>query len=254
MIVCYSVRIMQELDERERRTSFFLQLNSSQQVSHLFFDCCVAKVLRTYLSDIFHISLGTNFESVARWWVSNRKYKVMNCFSATLMWCLWKFRNEMCFQGKGWKGEKILLQKLCNMVKKWRILFSEGDLELLDQVLTSLYSKLAQTLGLPNVSQNSATRSSPGNGSSLETFPGRASTNAHWANTEDDGVSTTETNCITACASVLPICDSLDRLATLNSSGRASNTPWDCTPELICLDMLCFYEIKRGTFSLKKKQ
>lgn len=60
MIVCYSVRIMQELDERERRTSFFLQLNSSQQVSHLFFDCCVAKVLRTYLSDIFHISLGTN--------------------------------------------------------------------------------------------------------------------------------------------------------------------------------------------------
>ena len=149
----------------------------------------------------------------------------MNCFSAALMLCLWKFRNKMCFQGKGWKGEKIILQKLCNMVKKWRILFSEGDLELLDQVLTSFYSKLAQPLGLPNVPQYSPTRSSPGNGSSLETFPGRASTNALWVNAEDDGLSTEESICITACASVLPICDSLDRLATLNSSGRASNTP-----------------------------
>ena len=196
-----------------------------ETVSHLFFDCCVAKVLWIYLSEIFHISLGVNFESVARWWVSNRKYKVMNCFSAALMLCLWKFRNEMCFQGKGWKGEKIILQKLCNMVKKWRILFSEGDLELLDQVLTSLYSKLAQPLGLPNVPQYSPTRSSPGNGSSLETFPGRASTYALWVNAEDDGLSTEESICITACASVLPICASRNRLATLNSSGRALNMP-----------------------------
>ena len=42
----------------------------------------------------------------------------MNKFAAALMLCLWKFRNEMCFQGKGWKGEKIILQMLCNIVKK----------------------------------------------------------------------------------------------------------------------------------------
>ena len=177
-----------------------------------------------------------------RWWVSNRKYKIMNSFWATLMWYLWKFRNEMCFQGKSWMGEKLLLQKLCNMVKKWRILFSEGDLELLDQTLTSLYSKLVQPLGLPNVSQNSPTRSSPENRSSLGMLPGRVSTNAHWVTSEDDGLSTNATHAIAAFSPILPSFASLEHLATLNSNGRASNTPWGCTLELLC--WTCFVSMK----------
>ena len=55
-------------------------VRSKKLLPTFFFYCCVAKALWIYLSDIFHISLGANFESVARWWVSNRKYKIMNSF------------------------------------------------------------------------------------------------------------------------------------------------------------------------------
>ena len=65
--------------------------SEQETVHHLFFECCVAKVLWTYISEIFHVALGTDYESIARWWISNKTYKVMNCFSAALMWCLWKF-------------------------------------------------------------------------------------------------------------------------------------------------------------------
>ena len=138
----------------EDKTCLFC--SEQETVGHLFFDCCVAKVLwaHLYLSDIFQITLGVDYESVARWWVSNKKYKIMNSFATALMWCLWKFQNEMCFQGKIWSGEKLLLGKLLNMLKYWRILFTGGDLDTLDQALSSLSVKLAHPLGLPYPSQN----------------------------------------------------------------------------------------------------
>ena len=129
-----------------------LFFSEQETICHLFFNCCVAKVLWAHLPDIvdiFHINPGTDYESVARWWVSNKKNKVMNSFSAALMWCFWKLRNEMCFQGKLWMGEKVLLTKLFNMLKSWRILFADGDLDTLDQALRCLQHKMAQQVGLP---------------------------------------------------------------------------------------------------------
>ena len=72
----------------------------------------------------------------------------MNCCSSTLMWCLMKTRNEICFQGKGWLGEKPLVRKMVNTLQNWRILFSDGDLEALDQILMALNVKLNQPLTL----------------------------------------------------------------------------------------------------------
>jgi hypothetical protein len=107
----------------EDKTCLFC--SEQETVGHLFFGCCVAKVLWAYLTNIFHVTLGVNYESVARWWVSNKKYKIMNSFLTALMWCLLKFRNEMCFQGKMWMGEKLLLRNMFNMLKSWRILFAD---------------------------------------------------------------------------------------------------------------------------------
>ena len=149
--------------------------SEQETVHHLFFECCVPKVLWTYISEIFHVALGTDYESIARWWISNKTYKVMNCFSAALMWCLWKFRNEMCFQGKMWRGEKLLLSRLYNMLKSWRILFVDGDLDTLNQALSKLQHMLQQPPRLLGQSQEYSIMwtSSEETSSSTGALPGR---------------------------------------------------------------------------------
>jgi hypothetical protein len=42
---------------------------------------------------------GVDFESVARWWISENKNSVLNMFSTAVLWVLWTVHNEMCFQG-----------------------------------------------------------------------------------------------------------------------------------------------------------
>ena len=73
----------------------------------------------------------------------------MNSFAAALMWCLWKFRNEMCFQGKSWHEEKLLLRRIINTMKNWRVLFVDGDLATLDQALSVLQTVMEKPLCLP---------------------------------------------------------------------------------------------------------
>ena len=68
-----------------------------ETINHLFFECCVPTTMWCHLSDIFDKNLGANFESVARWWVSEKKNSVLNTGSAALLWSLWKLRNDLCF-------------------------------------------------------------------------------------------------------------------------------------------------------------
>lgn len=148
-----------------------------ETVTHLFFDCCVAKILWGYLVEIFHHPLGIDFESAARWWVSNAKHKIMNGCSATLMWSLWRFRNEMCFHGKIWMGEKDLVRKLLNILRNWRSLYTDEDAMKLDQVMGDLANKLEAPLGLPTPAQRRLQRSSSQEESAsvLEVSAGRTS-------------------------------------------------------------------------------
>jgi len=106
------------------------------------FGCCVAKVLCSYLSDTFHIDFGNDYEPIARWCVSNNKYKVMNRFSAALMWCLWKFNNEMCLDCLATKlfgaagvqlqshAKQALNNEMCFQGKMW---MEKAALEKIDQ-------------------------------------------------------------------------------------------------------------------------
>ena len=111
----------------------------SETVHHLFFECCVPTTMWCHLSEIFDRNLGTDFESVARWWI-NKKNAVLNtCCTAflntcctALMWCTWKMRNDFSFQAKMWRSEKDLLVKLIKTLKNWRTLCKTADLQELD--------------------------------------------------------------------------------------------------------------------------
>jgi hypothetical protein len=91
--------------------------NEHEIVHHLFFDCVVAKVIWGCISDVFDKDIGTAFQSVARWWISENKNSVLNIFSSAVLWTLWSTRNDLSFQDKSWPGVKEILRRLCSVTR-----------------------------------------------------------------------------------------------------------------------------------------
>ena len=50
----------------------------NESITHLFFDCCVAKWIWNCISEILGIRIVQDFESVARFWLANKRHKVTN--------------------------------------------------------------------------------------------------------------------------------------------------------------------------------
>jgi len=75
-----------------------LLCSEKESINHVFFECCVAKLVLDYISEILGLSIGHDFESVASFWLANKKHKVTNTISVAVLWSFWKFRNELCFQ------------------------------------------------------------------------------------------------------------------------------------------------------------
>jgi hypothetical protein len=96
--------------------------NELESVSHLFFKCCVVRLVWSEIAEISGKEIGTYFESVATLWVADKKYKVLNVCSAAALWAIWKLRNEFCFKGAIWSGVQMLLRKITRMVRDWRLL------------------------------------------------------------------------------------------------------------------------------------
>jgi hypothetical protein len=71
---------------------------------------------------MFDKSIGTDFESVAKWWLCDKKFKVLNICTTAIMWSLWKLRNEICFQGVKWRGMQVLFFKCVQMLRRWKII------------------------------------------------------------------------------------------------------------------------------------
>lgn len=91
----------------------------SESINHLFFECCIAKLNWECISELLDLGLGQDFESVARFWVANKRHKVTNTVSSAVLWSIWKFQNELCFQGRKWMGVKDMLIKIAKMLRRW---------------------------------------------------------------------------------------------------------------------------------------
>jgi hypothetical protein len=53
-------------------------------VDHLFFRCVAASQAWSVVSEIVGFSIGTNFESMARCWLCNKKYGIVNVIFSTV--------------------------------------------------------------------------------------------------------------------------------------------------------------------------
>jgi hypothetical protein len=68
-----------------------------ESINHLFFNCCIAKLIWESISELLNFGLGQYFELVARFWLANKRYEVTNTDSSAVLWSIGKFRNELCF-------------------------------------------------------------------------------------------------------------------------------------------------------------
>lgn len=75
-----------------------------ESICHLFFYCCVAVNVWRILSEVLGLEIGGNYESVAKFWIANKKHLITNVVSSAVIWSIWKLRNEICFQGVVWTG------------------------------------------------------------------------------------------------------------------------------------------------------
>jgi hypothetical protein len=60
-----------------------------------FLTAFVAKLVWPAISQILGVSVSLNFESVARWWLSNEKNLVINVLCTVVIWAIWKLHNDM---------------------------------------------------------------------------------------------------------------------------------------------------------------
>ena len=74
----------------------------NESIQHLFFDCVVAKCTWDVVNSAFNCNIGSNFESVGRFWLSNNNNAALNIVTSDVMWTIWKNRNAMIFNNACW--------------------------------------------------------------------------------------------------------------------------------------------------------
>ena len=110
-------------------------------IHHLFFYCCVAKCMWSALADILGLSGNWDYECVASLWVPNKKFMLANIVNVAALWCLWKVRNKICFQGDVWIAMKKVLTWISRTFRRWKPMLNavmEEELELVIQKITEL--------------------------------------------------------------------------------------------------------------------
>ena len=112
---------------------------------HLFFGCFVANLVWPVISDICGVQVGSDFESVARWWL-NSKNPALNVVCVAVLWALWKLRNEMCFQGKTWPGVKDVWRRVAVDLEQWKVLSKDAVSQLLARNALLLNKKRGELL------------------------------------------------------------------------------------------------------------
>lgn len=104
----------------ECTTCLFCQ--EQENVTHLFFDCCVARKIWSDLEVKVGAKIGNNFLDIASCWLCNKKFLARNMLSTAIFWSIWKVRNMLYFQNAGWRNVKQIWQLARSLLESWRVL------------------------------------------------------------------------------------------------------------------------------------
>jgi hypothetical protein len=93
--------------------------NELESVNHLFFECYIAQSFWKCIYEIINVIMGNDFISVTKYWINDSKLKCLNAISATTLWALCKFRNDMCFNNVQWMGMSQISGICARMLRDW---------------------------------------------------------------------------------------------------------------------------------------
>lgn len=96
-----------------------------ESICHLFFECVVAQEIWTMVSCLLGRTVGGNIESVASLWVAGKQLDHVNTICSAVLWAIWKFRNNMIFNGVPWISVKQIWWLVLRLVKKWKVIYKE---------------------------------------------------------------------------------------------------------------------------------
>lgn len=122
--------------------------SETESVHHLFFDCVVARYVWAIFREHFNINLGSDYMSIARFWLSNNQKSALNVACAADVWCLWKIRNSMIFNNTTWTSGKQVIGKIHWLVKIWAILSTDQGKKSLEDFSTFLEVKMRTPLAI----------------------------------------------------------------------------------------------------------
>jgi len=133
---------------RELADQTCLFCTERESVDHLFFHCSVAKRLWRVVLSILNLPEVCSYEILASRWLANKRHTVNNIICAAVMWCLWKLRNDMCFQGRVWISEKQVLVWIAKTLRRWLPMFKMEVGEQVEAVILQLGHQAGQPLEL----------------------------------------------------------------------------------------------------------
>ena len=115
--------------QREVSDKTCLFCNELEYVNHLLFHCCVARRTWLVIAEVLSLRGNWNFEFLATFWLAHKKHLNTNIVILAVLWCLWNFRNKLCFQGLTWTGEKAVLLGVTRTLRRWRPMYNQelGD-------------------------------------------------------------------------------------------------------------------------------
>jgi hypothetical protein len=101
--------------------------SESESLTHLFFNCCVSVQLWITVAELLGVQVGQDFESVAKLWINNKKFKLINICTSAVLWSLWRTRNDMIFQGICWSGMRKVMRRCAGTLRNWKLMLNSEE-------------------------------------------------------------------------------------------------------------------------------
>jgi hypothetical protein len=122
-----------------------------ESVTHLFFECVVARVMWVTIGEFLGYEIGSNYISVASKWLQKEKMYGTNIISIVVLRSIWLTRNDLVFNKQDWRDVKQILRRMLRLTREWEIMVKEDRMEEIKRWSSFLERKIQEPLRIANV-------------------------------------------------------------------------------------------------------
>jgi hypothetical protein len=96
-----------------------------ESITHLFFECAVAKVIWGYVCEFVGFVIGVDYLSIASKWLHEKRNCDVNIISTVTLRGIWLTRNDLVFHNQVWLDVKTVMRKMLRLTLEWSITFKD---------------------------------------------------------------------------------------------------------------------------------